>query len=77
MEISTNPEAYSEPSRTSVMELFAKIPNGFMLLTIFVKSFIIDIRLGYKYTSGIYPKLISKNMMNLTNIVSNSYWNRL
>ena len=31
-------EAYSEPSRTSIMELFVKIVNIFLLLTIFAKT---------------------------------------
>ena len=34
-------DAYSEPSRTSKMELFAKIVNGWKLLTIFAKSSIL------------------------------------
>ena len=33
----TNPEAYSEPSQTSKLELFAKIVNGYKPLTIFAK----------------------------------------
>ena len=41
-------EVYSEPSRTSTMELFAKIVIGFQLLTIFIKSFILDILLGFE-----------------------------
>ena len=44
-------EVYSEPSRTSTMELFAKIFKGFQLLTIFIKSSISDIRLGFEYAS--------------------------
>ena len=36
-------EAYSQPSRTSKIELFAKIVNGFQSLTIFAKSFILDV----------------------------------
>ena len=41
-------EAYSEPSRTSKMGLFAKIVN---YLTIVAKSSILDDRLGSEYTS--------------------------
>ena len=44
-------DAYSEPSRTSKLELFAKIFNSFSPLTIFAKSFIADVRLGSEYTS--------------------------
>ena len=38
-------EAYSEPSRISKMELFAKIFNERKMLTIFAKSFFLDARL--------------------------------
>ena len=44
-------EVYSESSRTSTMELFAKIVKSFQLLTIFIKSSIFDIRLGFEYAS--------------------------
>ena len=46
------PDAYSEPSRTSKMKLFPKILNGLKQLIIFAKSSILDIRLGSKYTPG-------------------------
>ena len=36
-------EEYSESCQTSKMELFAKILNGFQLLTIFAKSSILDV----------------------------------
>ena len=51
-----NTEAYSNTSRTSKMELFTKISNGFKLLAIFAKSSILDVRLGSKYVSVIFPK---------------------
>ena len=35
--------AYFGPRRTSAMELFANIVYGFLLLTIFTKSFVIDV----------------------------------
>ena len=44
-------EVYSEPSRTSTMEHFAKIVKGFQLLTIFIKSIILDIGLCFEYAS--------------------------
>ena len=44
-------ELYSEPSRTSTMKLFAKIVKDFQLLTIFIKSIILDIRLCFEYAS--------------------------
>ena len=31
-------EKYSEPCQTSKMEIFAKIVNGFLFLTIFAKN---------------------------------------
>ena len=33
------------------MNLFAKKVNGFQLLTIFTKSFILDVRLDFEYPS--------------------------
>ena len=47
-------EAHSEPSQTSKMKFFAKIANGFQLLTIFAKIFILDAWLGSEYASQ-YP----------------------
>ena len=44
-------EAYSEPSRTSKMELFAKIVNSRTPLIIFTKSSILDVWLGSEYAS--------------------------
>ena len=44
-------EVYSEPSRISTMELFAKIVKGFQLLIIFIKSSILDIRMDFEYAS--------------------------
>ena len=46
-------EVYLEHSQASMMEFFAKIVNGLWLLTIFAKIMsIVDVRLGFKYTSG-------------------------
>ena len=42
--------AYSEPSQTSKMKLFAEIINGFQLLSALGKSSILDIRLVSEYT---------------------------
>ena len=44
-------EAYPKPSQTSKMDLFAKIVNGFHLLTNFVKSFILNVWLGSECAS--------------------------
>ena len=56
------PEAYSETSGTSTMEFFAKIVNGFQLLTIFAKSSLLDVRLGSEYASdSYYFELINKS----------------
>ena len=43
---------YLENNLTSKMELFAKIGNNFQPLTIFSKSFITDVLLGYEYASA-------------------------
>ena len=45
------PDEHLEPSRTSMMELFAKTVNCWKLLSIIVKIFIIDVQLGSKYAS--------------------------
>ena len=39
----TTPEAYSEPSRKSKKEHFAKIVNGLQVLNIFAKNFVLDV----------------------------------
>ena len=41
-------DPYSEPSQTSEMELFAKLVKGFLRLTVFAKSYILDIWLGFE-----------------------------
>ena len=46
-------EAHSESSRTSKMDLFAKIVNGVQPLTIFAKRSILDVQLGSEYASEI------------------------
>ena len=45
----TSTEAQSEPSQKSKMELFAKVAKGFNPLTIFAKSFILDVRMGSEF----------------------------
>ena len=45
------PEPYSEPSRNQRWVFFAEIVNGYQPLTIFAKSFILDVRLGSENTS--------------------------
>ena len=47
-----NTVACSGPNQTSKMELFAKIVYPLKLLTIFAKSSIVDVWLGYKYAIG-------------------------
>ena len=39
-----------------MMEHFAEIVNNSQLLTIFVESYILDVCLGSKYTSGCFPR---------------------
>ena len=45
-------DGYSELRKKSKMELFAKTVRGYRGLTIFVKSSILDVRLGYEYASA-------------------------
>ena len=42
---------YSELSRAFTMQLFAKTVKDFQQLTILLKTFILDIRLGFEYVS--------------------------
>ena len=44
-------EVYSEPRRTSTMELFGKIVKDFQLLNILIKISILHIRLGFECVS--------------------------
>ena len=55
------PEEYRETSRTSKMELLAKIANGFQPLTIFANSSILDVQQGSDYTSCINLDFLSRN----------------
>ena len=48
-----HPGTYPEQSRTSKMEIFAKIANSFEPLTIFANSYILDVRLRSDYVSNI------------------------
>ena len=43
--------AHSGPSQTSKMELFTKVVNDLKPLSIFAKSVILDVWLGYEYAS--------------------------
>ena len=46
-------EGYSEPNRTSKMELFTEIVNGLNLLTVFTKSSDLDVWQGSEFTSDL------------------------
>ena len=70
-------ETYSKPSRTYKIELIAKIVNSWKPLTFIAKISILDLRLGFEYTSAIriiwnktkfeYTKehFISKGLINI------------
>ena len=45
-------EEYLEQLRTSKIELFAKVFNGFKPLIVFAQSSILDVLSGSKYASG-------------------------
>ena len=51
---------YLEPSGTSTTESLAKIVKDFQRLTIFGKGFILNVRLGSKYASGVKINKITK-----------------
>ena len=50
--LESNSEAYVEPCQMSKMEVLAKIVNGFSFLTIFVKSFILDVWKDSEFASA-------------------------
>ena len=52
---------YLEPSGTSTTESITKIVKGFQQLTIFGKDFILNVRLGSKYASGVKINKITKD----------------
>ena len=60
-------EGYSEPCEIS-KELFTLIVNGLKPLTIFVKSSISDIWLGYEYVSYIYWYTVQMQEMFLVSL---------
>ena len=47
-------EAHQQPCQTSKMKVFANIVNVFKPLTIFAKTFILDVWQGSEHTSGIW-----------------------
>ena len=51
-------EVYLEPSQTSKMEPFVKMMNGLMPLTMFTKSFILDVPLASKNATKSFNKLL-------------------
>ena len=59
-EPSMNSEAYLEPGKRSMMDLFENIFNRFQPPTISANSSSIDLHLGSKYNSRIYPEMILK-----------------
>ena len=61
------PEAYSEGSETSKVEIFEKIVNSKLPEIIFSKSPILDVRLGSEYAStssfpGMFNVLLGKEV---------------
>ena len=46
-------EGYSKPNRTSKMERFTKIVNGLNPLTVFAKSFVLDVWQGSEFASDL------------------------
>ena len=58
-------EAYSQPSQTSEMALFAKIINDFQPLTIFTESTILDVQLVSEYVSGSLSQYVLRFFLSL------------
>ena len=58
---------YSEPSRTSNIELFANIVKGYLLLTIFAKISMLGVLLGSKYVSEIFMPFMNEKVCRYTN----------
>ena len=71
------PEVYLEQSRTSTMEFFTIIVNGQKLLTIFVKSYIVDIRLGSHNVSAIVLYKVVPNRLSVAPKINSDYHKKL
>ena len=71
------PEVYLEQSRTSTMEFFIIIVNGQKLLTIFVKSYIVDIRLGSNNVSAIVLYKVVPNRLSVAPKRNSDYHKKL
>ena len=50
--IRTAEDTPPEPNRTSTKYFFVKIFKGFQLLTVFIKSSILQVRLGFEYAAS-------------------------
>ena len=66
-------EAYSEPSRTLKMALFAKNVNDVQPLTIFAESTLLNVRLGSGYVSGSPPQYVIRFFSFLAGFQSHFY----
>ena len=65
---------YLEPSQTFKMKQFVKIADGLMALTIFIKSPILDVRLGCKNATKSFKKAtMSSTFLVLTTILLNIF----
>ena len=62
---------YWEPSKISKKEVFAKIADGWIPLTIFVKSLILDISQGFGYASAYYGSNVLSYSLTLYMVVCN------
>ena len=65
---------YLEPSQTFKMKPFVRIADGLMALTIFIKSPILDVRLGCKNATKSFKKAtVSSTFLVLTTISLNIF----
>ena len=66
------PEAYSEPSKTAKIELFANIVNSWKPSTICAKSSILDVGLKSEYASGILCATLNPLTTNVPHHIETS-----
>ena len=59
-------EAHSEPCQVSKMEYFVKIVKSWKSLTMFAKSFISDIRQGFKYSSVTHSSVMPNPYLQIS-----------
>ena len=67
-------EAYLEPTRTSTMEIFPKIVNGYTSLSIFAKTFNLDVWLSSEYASVVCFHLSASAPSEIKISLPQTFW---